>query len=135
MAATALPHLQCRLEQGILVGVITAPQMQGDDLADELRQELLRAVGEFKTNKLVLDFQNVKYLGSAGFRPLLSLYRKLHESAGRMIFINLSPDVEEVFLITRLLSKTPNGSTPFELAPDLAGAVERLREAGTGAAH
>src|SRR4051812_28421391 len=118
MPAVGFPHLQCRLEQGVLVGVVTATQMQGDELADELRQELLRAVGDFKTNQLVLDFQHVKYLGSAGFRPLLSLYRKLHESAGRMIFINLSPDVEEVFLITRLLSKTPNGSAPFEGAPD-----------------
>lgn len=128
MTETVFPHLHCRQEQGVLVGVITAVQMQGDDLADDLRQELLAAVAEFGATKVVLDFQNVKYLGSAGFRPLLSLHRKLHETGGRMIFIHLSPEVEEVFLITRLISKTTDSISPFEMAPTLGAALVRLKE-------
>ena len=129
MAETPYQHLTCRTEQGVLVVVLTATQMTGDQLADEMRQELIGAVTEHNATRLVLDFQNVRYLGSAGFRPLLSLYRKLRDASGRMVFCNLSPDVAEVFLITRLITTSRSSTAPFEQAPDLPTALARVQEA------
>ena len=129
MSETLYPPLQSRLENDVLVCVLGAEQMQGDELMDALRQELLAEVAKTNAKKVVLDFQRVRYLGSAGFRPLLSLYRKLKESGGRMIFVHLAPDLEEVFHITKLLRSAANTTAPFEAAPDLAGATARFAEA------
>jgi anti-anti-sigma factor len=127
MSELPFHHMRCKHEDGVLVLTIAEKQIQGDDLADALRQEFFRAVDRFGAGRVVLDFREVHYLGSAGFRPLLSLYRKLRDQNGAMLFCNLSPDVEEVFQVTRLISSSRSSKAPFELAAGLAEAIARLR--------
>jgi anti-anti-sigma factor len=127
MAEPVFAHISCRKEAGILVVILKDQKIQGDDLGDLLRQELLDAVQSYNTNQLVIDFQYVTYLSTAGFRPLLSLHRKLHETRGRMIFCNLSSSTLEVFVVTRLISPTRTSTAPFEAAGDLADALARFR--------
>jgi anti-anti-sigma factor len=119
-------HLTCTSEQGVLVFTLTTPQIQGDALADALRQELLDAVVQTAATKVVIDFRNVEYLGSAGFRPLLSLYRKLQQGGGRMLFCNLAPEVAGVLLSTRLITTSRSTVAPFEMAADLPAALASL---------
>jgi len=127
MAEPVFAHISCRKEAGVLVVSLKDQKIQGDDLGDLLRQELLEAVQSYNTNQLVIDFQRVIYLSTAGFRPLLSLHRKLHETRGRMIFCNLLPETLEVFVVTRLISPTRVPTAPFEAASDLADALARFR--------
>jgi anti-anti-sigma factor len=127
MAEPIFGHISCRKEAGVLVIILKDEKIQGDDLGDALRQELLEAVQFYNTNQLVIDFQRVVYLSTAGFRPLLSLHRKLHETRGRMIFCNLCPETAEVFTVTRLISPTRTPTAPFEAAGDLADALARFR--------
>jgi anti-anti-sigma factor len=127
MAEPSFAHISCQKEAGILVVTLKDEKIQGDDLGDLLRQDLLGAVQAFNTNRLVIDFRRVKYLSTAGFRPLLSLHRKLHETRGRMIFCNLSPETMEVFVVTRLISPTRVPTAPFEAAIDVADALARFR--------
>jgi anti-anti-sigma factor len=127
MAEPVFAHISCRREAGILVVLLKDQRIQGDSLGDLLRQELLEAVQAYNANQLVIDFQYVTYLSTAGFRPLLSLHRKLHETRGRMIFCNLMPDTLDVFVVTRLISPTRVATAPFEAASDLADALARFR--------
>lgn len=127
MAEPNFKHIACRREPGILVIVLTDEKIQGDELGDAIRQSLLAAVSHYQVNKVVIDFRNVRYLSSAGFRPLLSLHRKLGETRGRMVFCNLSAEILEVFSVTRLISSTRSGTAPFERAIDLADALARFR--------
>jgi anti-anti-sigma factor len=120
-------HVRCRLEDGVLVITIAEQQVQGDELADALRQEFFQALDHFQAGRAVLDFQEVKYLGSAGFRPLLSLHRRLRGQGGALLLCNLSPEVAEVFHITRLISTSRSYVAPFETAPSVAEAVARLK--------
>jgi anti-anti-sigma factor len=119
-------HLTATVHQDVLVLTITEEQVQGDELADALRQEMLDAVATAGVMKVAFDFRDVRYLGSAGFRPLLSVYRKLQGQGGRMVFCNLAPEVAEVFLITRLATTSRSTVAPFEIAPDLPAALARL---------
>jgi anti-anti-sigma factor len=119
-------HLQARTEQDVLVLKIVDDHVHSDALADALREELLTAVGSGPGAKVALDFSNVEYLSSAGFRPLLSLRRRLHETGGRMVLCHLSPEVTNVFRITRLVSTSGSSTAPFEVEPDVAAAVARL---------
>lgn len=127
MADPYYRHISCRKESGILVIVLSDEKIQGDELGDAIRQDMLDALTHYQVNKVVIDFRNIIYLSSAGFRPLLSMHRKLNESRGRMIFCNLSPEILEVFTVTRLISSTRSRTAPFEKAVDLADALARFR--------
>ena len=127
MADTKFSHISCRKEDGVLVILLLDQKLQGDELADGLRHDFLEALSTHGLNKVVIDFHNVKYLSTAGFRPLLTLHRKLHEVEGRMVFCNLTPETEEVFVVTRLISANRFSTAPFESAGDLPAALARFR--------
>jgi anti-anti-sigma factor len=101
-------------------------QLIGDALADILRDEFLAARRAIDARNVVVDFQQVTYLSSASFRPLLSLLRDVRAQGGRLVLCNLQPYVHEVFSVTRLINS--HGSTPaaFEVQPDLPAAIASL---------
>jgi anti-sigma B factor antagonist len=127
MPETIFRHIACRQDDNILIIAFTDADFQGDQLADEVRRELLAALAQYGVSKMVLDFAAVRFLTSTAFRPLLSLHRKLQEQKGRMVFCNLSDNLAEVFVVTRLISTTRSSTAPFEQARDVADAVARLR--------
>jgi anti-anti-sigma factor len=130
MSTQPFAHLTSAVEQGVLVLTVTEPKLRSDafDLVEELRQELLQAVMDAKARKVAVDLRQVEYFGSAGIRPLLGLRRHLQELGGQLVLCNLSQDVEEVLLVTRLIS--PGGQTPatFDVEPDVPAAVARLNQ-------
>jgi anti-anti-sigma factor len=110
----------------VVVLRIEPSQIMGDTMADALRDELLALRRQVGARHVVIDFQSVTYMSSAGFRPLLSLLRDVRASGGRLMLCNLHPDVREVFSVTRLIS--PNHSSPaaFEARADVAEAIANL---------
>jgi anti-anti-sigma factor len=115
------------MQAGVLVIEFLDTLIHGDELADVLRRELLAAQAHFGATKLVLDFHRVVFISSAGFRPLLSLHRKMTELRGRLLLCNLNPDITEVFVVTRLVSTSRSTTAPFQLAGDVAEAIACLR--------
>jgi anti-sigma B factor antagonist len=55
-----------------------------------------------KTSHLVLDFQELSYVASAGLRVLVASQKKLNTAGGTLVLRNLKSDVLEVFQITGL---------------------------------
>ncbi|GHU47579.1 anti-sigma factor antagonist [Clostridia bacterium] len=51
-------------------------------------------------NILILDFEEVKYVSSAGLRVLLNAYKVLSKKDGKISFINVSEAIREVFEMT-----------------------------------
>lgn len=101
-------------------------QIIGDDLADSLRDQLLAMAVQSQARNIVLDFQKVTFLSSSGFRPLLSLHRILRQQNGKLILCRLSPEVREIFEVTRLISTKGQAKAPFEVFPDAVAAVASL---------
>ena len=66
----------------------TAPQLEGE-LKDSLEG----------TAELVMDFEKLEYISSAGLRVLLSAQKAMNKQ-GRMVIRNVCPDIMEVFEIT-----------------------------------
>jgi anti-anti-sigma factor len=133
MSEPEFRHVRCGQDRGVLVLTITDRQVQGDELADELRREFAEAVEHYQTGRVVVDFRQVTFLSSAGFRPLLSLYRRLRDKGGSMLLCSLAHDVEEVFLVTRLISTGGSSPAPFDTAAGVEEAVARLSGPGGGA--
>lgn len=126
MSNPAFHHLQPRVEQGVLVLNLTDQQLHGDALAVELRQEVMAAVDQYGSTRVVVDFSGVHYLSSVAFRPLLSLRRRLQPLDGRIVLCGMSDLVAEVFQATRLISTSRSVPAPFESVADVAGAVRLL---------
>src|SRR3954447_15189828 len=105
MTDTQYRYLKVRVDQGVLVMSLTPHALRSSEfqLMDELRDEMLSAAGKIKVDKVVVDLAEVDELGSAGFRPLLSLRKKLHDTKSELLLCGMQPHVREVFLVTHLI--------------------------------
>jgi anti-sigma B factor antagonist len=68
--------------------------------ADECGTAVEAAISE--SSAIVLDFQELSYLASAGLRVLVSAQKKLMAAGGSFAIINVSEAVMEVFEVTGL---------------------------------
>ncbi|HEV3120022.1 MAG TPA: STAS domain-containing protein [Gemmataceae bacterium] len=121
-------NLTSRVDQGVLVVTFTTKQIQDEKLSEAILQELTALIDQHRARKLVIDFQNIKYISSVAFRPLLNIRRKLNELSGRLVLCGLSQVVGDVFYTTKLVSPDGSFAAPFELASDAADAVARLNQ-------
>ena|SRR5438128_922398 len=126
MAETPYRLLQANAEGDVLVLTITEAQVEGDTIAQTLHQELLAARQTEDARKVVVDFQNVIYISSVAFGPLLHLRRTLQGVNGRLIVCGLNKMVGDIFYTTRMVSPTGEFSAPFELKPDVPSAIAAL---------
>jgi anti-anti-sigma factor len=114
-------------DQGILVLTITEPRVQGEEVAEILRQEMLAALERSGARQVVVDFQHALYISSAAFRPLLSLRRKLQETNGRIVLCGLSKAIGDVFYTTQMISDTGSVAPLFEMQKDVPSAIAHLQ--------
>lgn len=122
--------LHSSVDQGVLVLTIAQSRIQGEETAQQLREEMQAALEKTGIRRVVVDLQNVRYMSSVAFWPLLSLRRQLATSKGHLIICGLTGDIETLFLTTKMISSGGAVDAPFEVAPSAAAAVEKIREAG-----
>ena len=68
-------------------------------------EELKRRVLELDTvnmKELVLDFQGVSFIGSAGIGKLLLFYKRMAPHGGRIRIINMPREIYPMFTVTKL---------------------------------
>jgi anti-anti-sigma factor len=126
----AKPYLDTSVENGVLVLTITRNQIEGEDTAAGLKEELLSAVAKHGLNKVVLDLSHTRYVSSIAFWPLLTLRRQLADREGKLVICGLKGAVEEVFTSTKMVSSSGSTNAPFEVAADRETAVGRLTSMG-----
>jgi anti-sigma B factor antagonist len=68
--------------------------------AQEFNVAVEKALKESQT--LVLDFEDVDYMASAGLRVLVAAQKRLSADGGSLTLLNLRSDVREVFELTGL---------------------------------
>ena len=74
-----------------------------DELSiNEILTELMTLVEGGDGIKLLLDFDNVDHLSSAALGMLITLNKRVGEAKGQFRLSNISPQIYEVFKITRL---------------------------------
>lgn len=108
----------------VLVIRILVEQLRDAKTSHALRDEMLRLVEEAKTDRVVIDLQHVAFLGSIGLLALLAVRRRLE--GGRIIICNMSYAIRSVFDLCRLIAEGPSATAPFEDAPSLDAALDRL---------
>ena len=68
----------------------------------ELGDELSALVEEGESTTLLLNFTRVEFLSSAALNKLILLDRAVKKAGGRLKLCSLRPEIQEVFVITRL---------------------------------
>ena len=68
----------------------------------EIGEELAKLVAETPQIKLVLNFKNVEHLSSAALGMLITLNTQVNEHGGKLKLSDITPQIFEVFKITRL---------------------------------
>lgn len=126
MTRTPSRYVETSLQSGVLVLTLKTRQIEGEEIAADLRQEMTAAVDAAGVSKVVIDLQHIHYISSVALSPLLGLRKKLREANGQIIICNLSRSVGDVFYATKLVSSSGDFSAPFEMAPDVPTAVGRL---------
>lgn len=123
--APELPTVAVESLAGAVVARLLDKRVLGVRVAamfDEVLVPLARRTGE---GLLVLDFARVAYFGSDSFGRLVELGRTVKRGGGTLVLAGVSPDIREVFRVTRL-------DTWFEIVEDVAAAIggERPTEPG-----
>jgi anti-anti-sigma factor len=129
----AKPYLESSIENGVLVLTVLRQQIEGEDLALGLKEELLATVAQHGISKVVLDLKNTRYVSSIAFWPLLTLRRQLADQEGRLIICGLTGAVHDIFTTTRMVSSAGSLNAPFEMAPDRESAVALLANPASNA--
>lgn len=71
-------------------------------MIQELGEELFSLVEKDKQKNIVLNFVDVNFLSSAALNELLMLHKKTQAVGSRLHLCHLSPEIFEIFAVTRL---------------------------------
>jgi anti-anti-sigma regulatory factor len=127
----AKPYLEACVERGVLVLTLIREQIEGEDAALALKEEMLAVVAHHAIYRVALDFRHTRYVSSIAFWPLLALKRELAEHGGRLLVCGLTGAVHDIFTTTKMVSSAGSLNAPFEMAPDREAAVALLAEDAT----
>ena len=117
-------YLKTRTERGVLILTPTPSQLKGDEMAQQLTDDMLAAVDHADAKRVVVNLEHVDYLTSANFRPFLALRKKL--AAGRRVVLcSLTKTAFEIFDTTKMVSSAGSASSDvlFLAVPDEESAV------------
>jgi anti-anti-sigma factor len=112
---------------GILVLTLSLQRVDSYETAEAMGRELVAAVQDKPSPRVVLDMSKLEYMSSVGYGPLISLRSYIREAGGRLVLCQLSPVVKEMFETTRLLINPHSPKSLFEFTDSREKALEMLR--------
>ena len=95
-------HLKIRKNGGVSVVEFADRKILEELSISEIGAELARVVTGTSDVKMLLSFKNVEHLSSAALGMLINLNRSVAEKSGHLKLSDITPQIFEVFKITRL---------------------------------
>jgi anti-anti-sigma factor len=102
--AVESPYSFLQIKRAGAVGVVrfTGKAMLDENSIRLVGDELIRLVDKFGYKKILLDFRQVKNLGSYMLATLVDLHKKIQSAEGRLALCSIDAEVYQVFQLTRL---------------------------------
>ncbi len=72
------------------------------DRIERLGSELLSLAGDEQRQKLLINFENVRFFSSAAINKLIVLEKRVRSHGGELRLSNLRPEVKDLFSFTNL---------------------------------
>jgi anti-sigma B factor antagonist len=98
MSTTSAPHFLVKSINGVAIATFVNAKV-----VLEAREPLYDLVEKEGHKRIVLNFQNVRFISSAPIAVLINLTRKAAAVGGSVKFCCLDPDIVDIFRITSLL--------------------------------
>jgi len=95
-------HLTVTSRDGVNVVEFADRKILDELCIAEIREELTALVRSGGSKTTLLSFRNVDYLSSAALSVLITLKNQVGAQAGRLMLSDISPQIFEVFKITKL---------------------------------
>ena len=106
---------------------IVLERIDSYEKAEAMGRELIDAVQDKPSARVILDLSKLVYMSSVGYGPLISLRGYLRAAGGRLVLSQLSPIVKEMFETTRLLINPQSPKSLFEFADSMEKAQAMIR--------
>jgi anti-sigma B factor antagonist len=98
MSTTSAPHFLVKSINGVAVATFVNAKV-----VLEAREPLYDLVEKEGHKRIVLNFQNVRFISSAPIGVLINLTRKTAAVGGSVKFCCLDPDIVDIFRLTSVL--------------------------------
>lgn len=89
--------------------------------AVEFEEKLIDIIDK-GNNTMIIDFQRIQFISSAGLRVLLLAAKKVKPYGGKIVLCEMSKDVREVFDISGF-------SSIFDIQESVSSAVDAIKKA------
>ena len=119
-----MSSLKSREEEGILIVNFTDAKILDEARIQQIGAELMEmATAASQGKKMLLNFSGVQFMSSAMIGKLVLLNKKAKADTIVLKFCTISPNVLEVFKITRL-------NKVFDIQPDEEKAIKSFTKGG-----
>lgn len=121
-------HIGAATTDDILVLTVEEEQVKDSIVAQQMRFELVHALGSRKSDRVVLDMRNLTFMTSLACVAFIAVKQSMKGEGERVALCNMSDFIKKIFHAKRLLRRSPNsGNVAFESADTLQDAIEMLK--------
>ncbi len=97
-----MPAILTQTNGDVLVVYFNDAQILDESKIQQISEELMSVVAKVPSGKLLLNFNEVKFMSSSVLGRLVHLNKRCKQEQIDLKLCNISPDIMEVFKITRL---------------------------------
>ena len=115
--------LLTRTQEGVLIAYFQDVRIIDETRIQKLGEELTELVTNGRSEKIILNFQNVSFMSSAMIGKLILFGKKCKTSDVKLRFCNINRNVEEVFELMNL-------DKVFEICKDEEKAIAAIEKGG-----
>jgi anti-sigma B factor antagonist len=94
--------LRIEEEGDVTVAKFVTQAIMDERVIRTIGQALYREVEQLGHDQLVLDFSDVRHFSSALLAVLIELNKRIKATKGRLVLCGLRPELQEVFIVTKL---------------------------------
>jgi anti-sigma B factor antagonist len=94
--------LRIEEEGDVTVAKFVTQAIMDERVIRTIGQALYREVEQLGHDQLVLDFSDVRHFSSALLAVLIELNKRIKATKGRLVLCGLRPELQEVFVVTKL---------------------------------
>lgn len=86
----------------VVVAYITEARLLDDSLMQRIGKDLLDLIDRVEHGKLLLNFQDVRFMASAMLGKIIKLNKSCKEAEVKLKLCNICPDIMQVFTLMKL---------------------------------
>ncbi|QDT69406.1 Anti-sigma-B factor antagonist [Planctomycetes bacterium MalM25] len=109
--------------EGVLTIQLDDARLLEEGRIQQVEKDLVEAIDASEDTRIVLDFSKVQFMSSSMLGKLVAIHKKVKSYKAKMKLASVSPEILEVFKITRL-------DKLFDIAPDVEAARKAFLKKG-----